>query len=500
MSLYRRFQCSRADEAEYISAKKAEITRSNLMLFKRMLIVYIVTVPGIRYILSFRFESNRLPLYLVSAAAMVLHIDLTLWVFMYSKRHTMTYRMVQNAITFFGFTLVVYATLIDLYIMRGTDFAIFPPILVMLSLVYIFPKKQLHSRIVIYSAAYLALSAVYGTGKSFATVLFLVLISAIISFIIVESVGKARLENYFGERLLVMKEKRYRQALRMSLVEIWEYDYGTDDMSCCVDYSITGFYHWKGIPQFLTEHRLFREDHNTAVCEFLYGMKRGESCAKPLIAPIHRPDGTHTWINAVYNIVRDGNGEPNTALFSIEDINEVKNREIELSKRAERDSMTNLLNRGTFTKLVDEALSAGGQSAADSMLIIIDIDKLKDINDSNGHAAGDYVIMKIAASMREYYGKEQLLGRLGGDEFGVFVRKIENREAATERAHALCQRLSDFSGSGHDFPASCSLGAAFSSECGSTFYEMYLCADSALYKSKKNGKNQFTVYLPAEKR
>lgn len=487
-------------EYEFINAKKAEIAQSNLSLFKVMLIIYMAALPCIWGVLTFEIKSFYAPLNYVSAFAVFVHILLTLWVYFYSDKRTMSYRLTQNTISFFGLTIMVYASLLDIFVMSESGFVIFPPILIMLSMIYVYPRKRIYLRIVFYAAAYLAMMAIFNTQKSFIEIFLLIMTSLSISFIVVISISKVHLENYRNECLLAMNEKRYRQALRMSAMEIWEYSYAADTMICCVDYSITSYFRWVDIPESMLNHGLFREDHIKTVRDFFNAMKLGSPCVKPLVAPMQASNGTYKWISAIYNIVYNNTGRPDTAVFSVEDINEVKNREIELSEYAKRDSMTKLLNRGAFTKLVDEALVYDIKNECLSMLILIDIDRLKDINDSNGHAAGDYVIMEIARRMRDNFRESDYLGRLGGDEFGIFVRNISSRNVLTERARSLCSELSDFRNIENNFLASCSVGAAFSPECGKTFYELYLCADKALYNSKKNGKNQFSVYRKSDAR
>jgi len=166
----------------------------------------------------------------------------------------------------------------------------------------------------------------------------------------------------------------------------------------------------------------------------------------------------------------------------------------ELQRRATTDSLTGLVNRGEFLHRLDQLTDAGTPYA----LAMLDIDHFKQVNDRHGHPAGDAVIQKVALLARDLaaeVGPDALVGRLGGEEFGLLIPG-----ASVATARHLCERLRrriqsteiDLPGDDGWLHVTLSLGVA---ETGP--YEqpkdIIARADLALYSAKRNGRNQVAV-------
>ena len=161
---------------------------------------------------------------------------------------------------------------------------------------------------------------------------------------------------------------------------------------------------------------------------------------------------------------------------------------------AARDSMTRLLNRGTMEERIREELesAAEGQSYA---YIAIDLDNFKQINDVYGHWAGDRVIIGMSDILREVYGNNARIGRMGGDEFAVFLPDVKDRARIQSQADEVLRRLrgqKEMIGMANEPTAS--IGIAFGPEDGTSFRELYHRADEALYQVKKEEKNSIAIY------
>lgn len=161
---------------------------------------------------------------------------------------------------------------------------------------------------------------------------------------------------------------------------------------------------------------------------------------------------------------------------------------------AARDSMTRLLNRGTMEARIREELesAAEGQSYA---YIAIDLDNFKQINDVYGHWAGDRVIMGMSDILREVYGNNARIGRMGGDEFAVFLPDVKDRMRIQDQADEVLRRLrgqKEIIGMAEEPTAS--IGIAFGPWDGTSFRELYHRADEALYQVKKEEKNSIAIY------
>lgn len=161
---------------------------------------------------------------------------------------------------------------------------------------------------------------------------------------------------------------------------------------------------------------------------------------------------------------------------------------------AARDSMTRLLNRGTMEERIKEELEAveEGQNYA---YIALDLDNFKQINDMYGHWAGDSIIMGISNILREVYGNNARIGRMGGDEFAVFIPDVKDRAQIQSQADEVLRRLrlqKEMIGMAEEPTAS--IGIAFGPEDGRSFRELYHRADEALYQVKKEEKDSIAIY------
>lgn len=175
-----------------------------------------------------------------------------------------------------------------------------------------------------------------------------------------------------------------------------------------------------------------------------------------------------------------------------QNIDEQKKKEAQMLNKAERDSLTGLLNKVATADHINQMLSESpGQLFA---LMILDIDNFKRVNDQYGHAIGDTVITEFANTLQSSFRQGDIVGRIGGDEFIVFLRLWDrgwiSRKAAV-LGKALCRKLDADSAT---FEVSASIGIALAPEAGSDFAALYKTADSALYQTKKRGKNGFTLY------
>jgi diguanylate cyclase len=168
------------------------------------------------------------------------------------------------------------------------------------------------------------------------------------------------------------------------------------------------------------------------------------------------------------------------------------NRQLEASARY--DGLTKLLNRSAFTSIVEGKLAEmSNLSSARGALLIIDADHFKSINDTWGHATGDDALRRIAEAMAAHLHRDDVLGRLGGEEFGAFFygssraaveKAAENMRAAVEAVDLVCD--------GERVPVTISLGGVHFGEA-LPFEALYRMADTKLYEAKANGRNRVAV-------
>jgi diguanylate cyclase len=166
-----------------------------------------------------------------------------------------------------------------------------------------------------------------------------------------------------------------------------------------------------------------------------------------------------------------------------------------LMRVATTDGLTSCLTRVAFTTLVDAYLGSitGKPEQLDGALLVVDVDHFKRVNDRFGHDNGDEALRLIVNSMRSSLRDIDLVGRMGGEEFGVFLPGVPPPRAATV-AHRLREAVTEtsFVPDGTPYPLSISVGVVTFMR-RTSFSELYKIADVRLYDAKRNGRNRVEI-------
>lgn len=162
--------------------------------------------------------------------------------------------------------------------------------------------------------------------------------------------------------------------------------------------------------------------------------------------------------------------------------------------KANIDQLSGILNKTATETLISGILDEAADSTSNA-LFIMDIDNFKSINDNYGHATGDRVIREFAAELKKTFREIDVSGRIGGDEFMVFLRYVEDIGIITEKAKQISEAAARASSAAEGMPdITVSIGCSRHPADGLTFSQLYEKADKALYTTKRNGKNGFTLY------
>lgn len=157
------------------------------------------------------------------------------------------------------------------------------------------------------------------------------------------------------------------------------------------------------------------------------------------------------------------------------------------------DPLTRILNKRAITEYAEEAAASGEKIA----LALIDIDNFKDVNDTYGHLFGDQVIAATADIARKVVGEKGAVGRIGGDEFMVVMKRYEDELDLRNYLRTIKTRVASlFKDRLNGNRISCSIGAARAGIDADNYKDLFRIADKALYIAKQKGRNRFIIYKP----
>lgn len=207
-------------------------------------------------------------------------------------------------------------------------------------------------------------------------------------------------------------------------------------------------------------------------------------------------NGEYIWVRATTNIVKDMLSGDLIGFTYIKDINMEKQIHLTLQYNAERDSLTGLYNKGVTAQKIEEYLELDVARQKKSALLIIDVDNFKSVNDHLGHTFGDAVLSDLSTKLTANFRGEDIIGRIGGDEFIVFLKNTPDMNLIYKKAAAICSSFRNTYKGNDDleYAISASIGIALYPMHGKTFEELYKSADIALYNSKNEGKNIYKIY------
>jgi diguanylate cyclase (GGDEF)-like protein/PAS domain S-box-containing protein len=209
-----------------------------------------------------------------------------------------------------------------------------------------------------------------------------------------------------------------------------------------------------------------------------------------------RPDGRLAWGSIVLS--RAGDRRTRGLIAVVQDVSERKALEAELLHQAFHDSLTGLANRALFRDRVDHALSQAAREPERIGVLFIDLDDFKSINDTQGHAAGDRVLQRVAATLLNATRGCDTVSRLGGDEFAVLLERVnqdEGPEVAAQRIVNALARPIDTE-PGRTVSVGASIGIAMRTDAEDRD-ELLRNADVALYEAKAQSRGRWVLYDPA---
>ena len=200
-------------------------------------------------------------------------------------------------------------------------------------------------------------------------------------------------------------------------------------------------------------------------------------------------DDEMRWVEMTGHVFQDEYSDKTYALLYMKDIDMKKKRELERELAATRDPLTKVFNRKAFEEeVIKHVLSTQLDHAG--ALVIVDLDNFKMINDKFGHAEGDKVLLQLADVLMTTFRRKDIIGRLGGDEFLIFLKNLSKKDIVNRRLEELRSALEKVA----EHNTTCSIGVTFVNREGFSYGDSLRMADAALYKSKEKGRNAYSYY------
>ena len=308
------------------------------------------------------------------------------------------------------------------------------------------------------------------------------------------------------EDALLRSEARLKLALRVSNIGIFDQDHESNTVYWSPE--LRAIYGW-GLDEEVTLSDFFGSIYPDERARVEASIRRehdpgGDGCSDGEHRIIRR-DGELRWLSVSAQTLCDGIGSERRVVRTLGAVLDITERKLSVDKVrafAFYDALTQLPNRILLKERLEQVIAAltfGKQHAA---ILFLDLDNFKILNDSQGHQAGDELLVEMAQRLTHCVRETDTVARLGGDEFVVLLEMLDE---AHDRAATLAQTVADkvlvelsapynLSSGVHYF--SVSIGIVLFSDPGTTIDQILAQADAAMYQAKKSGKSAYRFFDP----
>jgi diguanylate cyclase (GGDEF)-like protein/PAS domain S-box-containing protein len=210
---------------------------------------------------------------------------------------------------------------------------------------------------------------------------------------------------------------------------------------------------------------------------------------------LRRRDGSAIAIEGSASPIHDKNGGVVGAVMVVHDVTAARDLSAKLERLALHDSLTDLPNRSLFTDRLDRALARASRAGNSVVLLFIDLDEFKPVNDTLGHALGDRLLQSVADRLRNCMRQADTVSRFGGDEFLVLLPDVPPTQDAAICAAKVFRSLQPAHQiGGHELPVTASIGVASYPRDAADGNGLLKCADAAMYRAKSQGGNRYEIF------
>lgn len=277
-----------------------------------------------------------------------------------------------------------------------------------------------------------------------------------------------------ANKMLTMINRRYETLAEVSNEYLFEYFPQTNRLQF-----------WDNFVQ-----RLGTKAHRNEAIHILKNALKTARDGQQFEITLSLAEGETRIFKVIYSSVNDDNGHVISIIGKLVDISEEAKKREHLATQAQVDGLTGLYNAKTAKELIKNAISSRQTKQQIDAFILIDLDDFKAINDTHGHLAGDEVLIHLGRMLKRSFRTADIIGRIGGDEFCVYMTNVPALDFVKTRCHSVRDLIHTAIA---DIPVTISVGIALVDQ-DIRYEEMFQRSDEALYDAKRNGRNQIAVY------
>lgn len=205
--------------------------------------------------------------------------------------------------------------------------------------------------------------------------------------------------------------------------------------------------------------------------------------------------GGQVWVNSTITPMRDDNSNVTKYVLSMQDISFIKDSQSKIEKLAYTDELTGLANRTFFIAQLEKLVEISKRGRYDFALLYFDVDDFKRVNDIHGHEGGDLLLCEVASRLSEHLRTEDVLARMGGDEFALILGGANNEQDVIKVANQILTIVNTpFLIRDREIQTGTSIGITMSMSDEKEAEAMLQHADLAMYEAKGGGKNSYHFY------
>ncbi len=300
---------------------------------------------------------------------------------------------------------------------------------------------------------------------------------------------------------LEQSRSKLARAQRIARLGSWEWNLGDNTVTASdICFAMAGLSN-SGAP--LSSQQFFEFIHPADAPQFNGAAERLKAGPGEFDIEVRalNPQGTEFFVHIEAETESDANGKTVSIAGTTQDITQRKRAEAQILSLANYDSLTGLPNRRLFQEALTGEIDAAARKSTRLAALFVDLDRFKNVNDTQGHGAGDALLREVAERLSQCVrwreGSRDIVARIGGDEFVILLTAINEPHQPQSIAERMLEALrKPFNINGHENIISASIGIARYPEDGSDAEALMRNADAAMYSVKAQGRNAMRSYTP----